>query len=190
VQQGQTGAIAGRLGAESRRVLLVDDEAPLRKSLGRAFEREGFDVAGTGSLQEAYELAAGFRPNFAVIDLVLRDCYGMELVRGLQEMRPGVRIVILTGFDSIASSLVAVKAGAAGYLAKPAPTDKIMAALLGVGDDSAEPPERPMSADRIRWEHIQRVFELHHRNISETARRLNMHRRTLQRILHKRAPRE
>ena len=114
----------------------------------------------------------------------------MTLVSPLQELRPGVRIVILTGYDSIASSLVALKAGAVGYLAKPVQTEKVVATLLGRGDDSAEPAERPMSANRVRWEHIQRVFEQCNRNVSETARRLGMHRRTLDRILKKRAPRE
>jgi two-component system response regulator RegA len=113
----------------------------------------------------------------------------MELVTALQDLRPGVRVVILTGYDSIASSLVALKAGAVGYLAKPVQPEQIVAALLGEAEDAADPAERPMSADRVRWEHIQRVFEQCSRNVSETARRLNMHRRTLQRILSKRAPR-
>ena len=190
VQKEQTGAVAGRLAAESRKVLLVDDDAPLRKNLVRAFERDGFEVATAASLKEAYDVAADFCPDFAVLDLNLQDGYGMELVATLQELRPGVRIVILTGYDSIASSLVALKAGAVGYLAKPVQTEKVVATLLGRGDDSAEPAERPMSAGRIRWEHIQRVFEQCNRNVSETARRLNMHRRTLHRILNKRAPRE
>ena len=179
----------GRVGAESRKLLLVDDDAPLRKNLLRAFEREGFEVAAAGSLKEAYDVAADFCPEFAVVDLNLQDGYGMELVGTLQELRPGVRIVILTGYDSIASSLVALKAGAVGYLAKPVQAEQVVATLLGQADDSAEPAERPMSADRVRWEHIQRVFEQCNRNVSETARRLNMHRRTLQRILSKRAPR-
>jgi two-component system response regulator RegA len=178
-----------RLGAERRKLLLVDDDAPLRKNLMRAFEREGFEVATAGSLREAYEVVADFAPEFAVLDLNLEDGYGMELVANLQELRPGVRIVILTGYDSIASSLVALKAGAAGYLAKPVRAEQVVAALLGEGAEPAEPAERPMSADRVRWEHIQRVFEQCNRNVSETARRLSMHRRTLQRILSKRAPR-
>ena len=190
VQREQTGAVDGRFGAESRKVLLVDDDAPLRRNLARAFERDGFEVATAASLKEAYHVAADFCPDFALLDLNLRDGYGMTLVSTLQELRPGVRIVILTGYDSIASSLVALKAGAVGYLAKPVQTEKVVATLLGRGDDSAEPAERPMSADRVRWEHIQRVFEQCNRNVSETARRLGMHRRTLDRILRKRAPRE
>ena len=178
-----------RHGPQPRKVLLVDDDAPLRKNLVRAFEREGFEVATAGSLREAHEVAADFCPDHAVLDLNLHDGYGMELVGTLQELRPGVRILILTGYDSIASSLVALKAGAAGYLAKPVQAEQVVATLMGEASDSVEPAERPMSADRVRWEHIQRVFEQCNRNVSETARRLNMHRRTLQRILSKRAPR-
>lgn len=178
-----------RLGVQTRKVLLVDDDAPLRKNLVRAFEREGFEVATAASLKEAYEVAADFCPDHVVLDLNLHDGYGMELVGTLQELRPNVRIVILTGYDSIASSLVALKAGAVGYLAKPVQAEQVVATLLGEAKDSIEPADRPMSADRVRWEHIQRVFEQCNRNVSETARRLNMHRRTLQRILSKRAPR-
>jgi two-component system response regulator RegA len=184
-----TGAGQFRAGAASRKVLLVDDDAPLRKNLVRAFEREAFKVATAGSLKEAYEVAADFAPDFAVLDLNLQDGYGMELVANLQELRPGVRILILTGYDSIASSLVALKAGAADYLAKPVRAEQVVATLLGQASEPEDPAERPMSADRVRWEHIQRVFEQCNRNVSETARRLNMHRRTLQRILSKRAPR-
>ena len=155
----------------------------------RAFERENFEVATAGSLKEAYEVAGEFAPDFAVVDLNLQDGYGMELVGALQDLRPGVRVVVLTGYDSIASSLVALKAGAVGYLAKPVQPEQVVQALVGEPDSQAEPAERPMSADRVRWEHIQRVFEQCNRNVSETARRLNMHRRTLQRILSKRAPR-
>ena len=134
-------------------------------------------------------MTAAFVPSYAVLDLNLDDGYGMDLVGALQELHPAVRILILTGYDSIASSLVALKAGAVGYLAKPATPEQVVAALLGQLEAGAEPAERPMSADRVRWEHIQRVFEQCNRNVSETARRLNMHRRTLQRILSKRAPR-
>ena len=183
---GSSGAAPG--AGAGRKLLLVDDDAPLRKNLVRAFEREGFAVATAGSLKEAYDVAGEFAPDFAVVDLNLQDGYGMELVGSLQELRPGVRVVVLTGYDSIASSLVALKAGAVGYLAKPVQPEQVIAALMGDPGEAA-PAERPMSADRVRWEHIQRVFEQCNRNVSETARRLNMHRRTLQRILAKRAPR-
>ena len=187
---GQSGGGAAPHAAARRKLLLVDDDAPLRKNLVRSFEREGFVVATAGSLKEAYDVAGEFAPDFAVVDLNLQDGYGMELVGALQELRPGVRVVVLTGYDSIASSLVALKAGAVGYLAKPVQPDQVVQALLGDAEPGGpEPAERPMSADRVRWEHIQRVFEQCNRNVSETARRLNMHRRTLQRILSKRAPR-
>ncbi len=187
---GRGATTAAGAAGDPRKVLVVDDEAPLRKNLVRAFEREGFLVATAASLKEANEVAAEFLPDHAVLDLNLHDGYGMDLVGTLQELRPDVRIVILTGYDSIASSHVALKAGVTGYLAKPVSAEQVVATLLGEGaDESAEPAPRPMSADRVRWEHIQRVFEQCNRNVSETARRLNMHRRTLQRILSKRAPR-
>jgi two-component system response regulator RegA len=180
---GAAGAGVGR------KVLIVDDDAPLRRNLGRALEREGFVVAGASGLKEAYEVAGEFQPELAVVDLNLRDGHGMELVGGLQQMRPGIRVVVLTGYDSIASSVLALRAGAVGYLAKPVQPGDVIAALTGAGPDVTDPGDTPMSADRVRWEHIQRVFEQCNRNVSETARRLNMHRRTLQRILSKRAPR-
>ncbi len=173
--------------ATARRLLLVDDDAPLRRNLVRSLERLGFVVATAASVREAYEVAGEFLPEFAVVDLNLEDGHGMELVESLQELRPGLKVVVMTGYDSIASSIVATKAGAIGYLPKPVKPEEVVAVLVG----SAEPAldDSPMSADRGRWEHIQRVFEQCNRNVSETARRLNMHRRTLQRILSKRAPR-
>ena len=141
MQREQTGAVDGRFGAESRKVLLVDDDAPLRRNLARAFERDGFEVATAASLKEAYHVAADFCPDFALLDLNLRDGYGMTLVSTLRELRPGVRIVILTGYDSIASSLVALKAGAVGYLAKPVQTEKVVATLTTA-------PSRPSSRCR------------------------------------------
>jgi two-component system response regulator RegA len=173
-----------------RTILLVDDDAPLRRSLGRALERRAFKVISAGGKAEALELCAGTRPEFAVLDLRLEDGSGLELVALLREFTPDVRIVIVTGYGNIATAVAAVKAGAVDYLAKPVDADDIVKALLSVGDGLPPPPDNPMSADRVRWEHIQRVFEQCNRNVSETARRLNMHRRTLQRILNKRAPRE
>ncbi|HET6468746.1 MAG TPA: response regulator [Geminicoccaceae bacterium] len=171
------------------KILLVDDDAPLRRNLLRALEREGYAVAAAGSLKEAYEIAGEFAPDYAVLDLNLEDGHGMELVNTLQDLLPGIRVVILTGYDSIASSVVALRAGAVGYLAKPVQVKDVIAALSGTLGEVTDPGDTPMSADRVRWEHIQRVFEQCNRNVSETARRLNMHRRTLQRILSKRAPR-
>ena len=176
--------------AEGPVLLLVDDDAPLRRTLQRAMERRNFRVFAAESLREGLNLAHTIRPDFAVIDLRLEDGSGIELVKRLRELHPKVRIVILTGYGNIATAVAAVKAGAIDYLAKPADADEVINALLASGSSLPPPPENPMSADRVRWEHIQRVFEQCNRNVSETARRLNMHRRTLQRILNKRAPRE
>ncbi|MCS6781035.1 MAG: response regulator [Geminicoccaceae bacterium] len=179
-------AVGGRVPL---RVLLVDDDAPLRRQLVRALEREGFSVATAASLGEAYQVAAEEPPDCAVLDLNLEDGHGLQLLDTLKELRPGCRVVVLTGYDSIASSVVALKAGVAHYLAKPVAPETVIAALKGELEEPEPAVDQPMSADRIRWEHIQRVFEQCNRNVSETARRLNMHRRTLQRILAKRAPR-
>ena len=172
-------------------LLLVDDDAPLRRTLSRALERRGFEVHAAESLAEARELAAQKRFGFAVLDLRLEDGHALGLVRELLDAAPETRIAVVTGYGNIASAVAAVKQGALDYLAKPVDGDDIADALLGGGHDGLlpPPPEQPMSPDRVRWEHIQRVFEQCNRNVSETARRLNMHRRTLQRILNKRAPR-
>jgi two-component system response regulator RegA len=119
----------------------------------------------------------------------LNDGNGLDVIAKLKDRRPDARAIVLTGYGNIATAVNAVKSGAIDYLAKPADADDVVAALLASGDKKPDPPENPMSADRVRWEHIQRVYELCGRNVSETARRLNMHRRTLQRILAKRAPR-
>jgi two-component system, response regulator RegA len=173
-----------------RNLLLVDDDAPLRRSLTRALERRGFQVLAAEGLAEANEHARLHRPEFAVLDMRLAEGSGLDLVRTLRSLRPDVRIVIVTGYGNIATAVAAIKAGAVDYLAKPVDADDVANALLRSGEGLPPPPDNPMSADRVRWEHIQRVFEQCNRNVSETARRLNMHRRTLQRILNKRAPRE
>jgi two-component system, response regulator RegA len=180
---------AAALGA-GRKLLLVDDDAPLRRSLTRALERRDFQVLAAEGVAEARALAREHRPEFAVLDMRLTEGSGLDLVRTLRELRPEVRIVIVTGYGNIATAVAAIKAGAVDYLAKPVDADDVVSALLKSGQGLPPPRENPMSADRVRWEHIQRVFEQCHRNVSETARRLNMHRRTLQRILNKRAPRE
>jgi len=173
-----------------RKLLLVDDDAPLRRSMTRALERRGFDVLAAEGLAEALDHARQHRPEFAVLDLRLTEGSGLDLVRSLRDLRPEIRIVIVTGYGNIATAVAAIKAGAVDYLAKPVDADDVVAALVRSGQGLPPPRENPMSADRVRWEHIQRVFEQCNRNVSETARRLNMHRRTLQRILNKRAPRE
>ena len=173
-----------------RKLLLVDDDAPLRRSMARALERREFQVLAAEGVAEARALAREHRPEFAVLDMRLTEGSGLDLVRTLREMRPEIRIVIVTGYGNIATAVAAIKAGAVDYLAKPVDADDVVSALLKSGPGLPPPRENPMSADRVRWEHIQRVFEQCNRNVSETARRLNMHRRTLQRILNKRAPRE
>ena len=174
---------------QERTLLIVDDDRPLRERLGRAMEKRGFDVRLAANAAEGIEAAREAPPAFAVVDLNLGDASGLEVVRALHAARADSRVIMLTGYGNIATAVAAVKAGAADYLPKPADADAIEAALLSDGEDLPPPPENPMSADRVRWEHIQRVFEQCDRNVSETARRLNMHRRTLQRILNKYAPR-
>ncbi len=182
--------VGERVAGDLPLLLLVDDDAPLRRSLQRALERRSFQVYAAESLKAGMNLAHSIKPDYAVIDLRLEDGSGIELVKRLRELYPKVRVVILTGYGNIATAVAAVKAGAVDYLAKPADADDVINALLSTGSTLPPPPHNPMSADRVRWEHIQRVFEQCSRNVSETARRLNMHRRTLQRILNKRAPRE
>jgi two-component system response regulator RegA len=170
-------------------LLVLDDDEPFRRRLARAMERRGFDVTALETVADGLNLVRRAPPAYAVVDLRLEDGNGLDVVEALREARPDSRIVVLTGYGAIATAVAAVKIGATDYLAKPADADDVEAALVSAGEDKPEPPENPMSADRVRWEHIQRVFELCDRNVSETARRLNMHRRTLQRILAKRSPR-
>jgi two-component system response regulator RegA len=169
-------------------LLLVDDDEPFLKRLARAMERRGFEVRTAGSVAEGKALALARPPAFAVVDLRLEDGNGLDVVEALRERRPDARIVVLTGYGAIATAVAAVKIGATDYLAKPADANDVTDALLSRASALPPPPENPMSADRVRWEHIQRVYEQCDRNVSETARRLNMHRRTLQRILAKRSP--
>jgi len=172
-----------------RTLLIVDDDPPFLRRLARAMERRGFEV-NIAENAAGGMAAARTKPAYAVVDLRLGDGSGLDVVSALREHRPDIRAVILTGYGNIATAVAAVKAGAVDYLPKPADADAIENALLQSGDGPPPPPENPMSADRVRWEHIQRVYEQCDRNVSETARRLRMHRRTLQRILAKHAPRE
>ncbi len=174
---------------EDRSLLLVDDDESFLRRLARAMEKRGFEPEIAESVAAGRAIVSRRAPAYAVVDLRLEDGNGLDVVELLREMRPDARIVVLTGYGAIATAVAAVKMGATDYLSKPADADDITAALLATGDDLPPPPENPMSADRVRWEHIQRVYELCDRNVSETARRLNMHRRTLQRILAKRSPR-
>lgn len=174
---------------EDPSLLIVDDDEPFLRRLAKAMEKRGFSVETAESVTAGSAIAKARPPAYAVIDLRLEDGNGLDVVETLREKRPDSRIVVLTGYGAIATAVAAVKIGATDYLSKPADANDVTAALLAPEDALPPPPENPMSADRVRWEHIQRVYELCDRNVSETARRLNMHRRTLQRILAKRSPR-
>jgi two-component system response regulator RegA len=174
---------------DDKSLLIVDDDRPFSTRLARAMEARGYQVRVAESVAEGLSAIESGAPAFAVIDMRLGDGNGLDVIERLKSRRPDARGVILTGYGNIATAVTAVKMGAFDYLAKPADADEIHAALMAMPNERAMPPENPMSADRVRWEHIQRVYELCGRNVSETARRLNMHRRTLQRILAKRAPR-
>jgi two-component system response regulator RegA len=173
----------------NKTLLLVDDDKPFLTRLGRALEARGFEVRLAETVGEGIAEVRKSPPGFAVVDLRLGDGNGLDVVQALHAAKPDARVVVLTGYGNIATAVTAVKLGAIDYLAKPADADAVYGALMSEGSEARNAlPENPMSADRVRWEHIQRVFELCNRNVSETARRLNMHRRTLQRILAKRAP--
>src|SRR5690606_4564223 len=174
---------------DDRSLLLVEDDKPFLTRLARAMESRGFQVETADSVEAALARVKAAAPAYAVVDMRLGDGNGLDVVAAIRDKRADARTVILTGYGNIATAVTAVKLGAVDYLSKPADADDVFAALTRTGDDRVAPPENPMSADRVRWEHIQRVYEMCDRNVSETARRLNMHRRTLQRILAKRAPR-
>ena len=172
-----------------RTLLIVEDDKSFLTRLARAMETRGFAVATAESVADGLMQVESAPPAFAVVDMRLGDGNGLDVISALKRRRPEARAIVLTGYGNIATAVNAVKLGAVDYLAKPADADDVVNALLALEGRKPEPPEHPMSADRVRWEHIQRIYELCGRNVSETARRLNMHRRTLQRILAKRAPR-
>jgi two-component system response regulator RegA len=173
---------------EDRSLVIIDDDRAFLQRLARAMELRGFEVRSGHSVSEGVDLIREKAPAFAVVDMRLEDGSGLDVIAELAKIKPDSRAIVLTGYGNIATAVSAVKLGAVDYLAKPADADDVTDALLAPSDSKAPPPENPMYADRVRWEHIQRVYELCNRNVSETARRLNMHRRTLQRILAKRAP--
>ena len=174
---------------KDKSLLIVDDDNPFRERLARAMEKKGFQVSQAEGVKKGIESVQFNNPAFAVIDLRLNDGNGLEVVKEIKSLNFGSRVVMLTGYGNIPTAVAAIKQGAIDYLAKPADADDVERALLADPNRKADPPENPMSADRVKWEHIHRVFELCNRNVSETARRLKMHRRTLQRILSKRSPR-
>ena len=174
---------------DEKTLLIVDDDKSFLQRVARAMETRGFEVLTADSVEEGRRLVDERPPAYAVVDMRLADGSGLDVISALKMRRPEARAIVLTGYGNIATAVTAVKIGALDYLAKPADADDIYNALTAGPNEKAAPPENPMSADRVRWEHIQRIYELCDRNVSETARRLNMHRRTLQRILAKRAPR-
>ena len=169
-------------------LLIVDDDNPLRERLARAMEKKGFEVTQAESVKKGISQAKNAPPAFAIVDLRLNDGNGLEVIKEIQKFKKDSRVVMLTGYGNIPTAVAAVKAGAIDYIPKPADADDIESALLASPESKATPPLNPMSADRVKWEHINRIFELCNRNVSETARKLKMHRRTLQRILSKRSP--
>jgi two-component system response regulator RegA len=171
-----------------RSLLIVEDDKSFLQRLARAMESRGFTVTTAESVADGLHQVEKVNPAFAVVDMRLADGNGLDVISALKKRRPEARGIVLTGYGNIATAVTAVKLGAVDYMSKPADADDVASALLAIEGRKAEPPENPMSADRVRWEHIQRIYELCGRNVSETARRLNMHRRTLQRILAKRAP--
>ena len=174
--------------SSERSLLIVEDDKSFLQRLARAMETRGFVVTTAESVADGLLQVEKAAPAFAVVDMRLGDGNGLDVISAMNKRRPGARAIILTGYGNIATAVNAVKLGAVDYLAKPVDADDVVSALLALDNKKIEPPENPMSADRVRWEHIQRIYELCGRNVSETARRLNMHRRTLQRILAKRAP--
>tara|TARA_B100001123_G_scaffold342126_1_gene388086 strand:+ start:2223 stop:2783 length:561 start_codon:yes stop_codon:yes gene_type:complete len=173
---------------KDKSLLIVDDDNPFRQRLARAMEKKGFEVIQAEGVKVGIDSVKSKKPSFAVVDLRLNDGNGLEVVKEIQKNNFDSRIVMLTGYGNIPTAVAAIKEGAIDYIAKPADADDVEKALLADPNKKPAPPENPMSADRVKWEHIHRVFELCNRNVSETARRLKMHRRTLQRILSKRSP--
>ena len=169
-------------------LLIIDDDNPLRDRLARAMEKKGFKVVQADSVKKGIIEAQNAPPAFAVVDLRLGDGSGLEVVKEIHRLKKDSRVVMLTGYGNIPTTVAAVKAGAIDYIPKPADADDVENALLASPESKAIPPENPMSADRVKWEHIHRVFELCNRNVSETARRVKRHRRTRQRIRAKRSP--
>ena len=172
------------------KLLIVDDDLPFRERLTRSMEKKGFDVVSSHGVKDSLDKVSENSFNYAVVDMRLEDGSGLELVKEIQKISPQTKSLLLTGYGNIATAVAAIKSGAIDYLPKPAEIDQIYDALTNSKEVLPPPPENPMTADRIRWEHIQRVFTQCNRNVSETARRLKMHRRTLQRILNKHAPKE
>jgi len=173
------------------RLLVVDDDAVFAAVLARALTRRGFEVESAAGVVEAVGKAQQFDPQFAVVDLKMPDGSGLALVEQLRRLSPAMRIVVLTGFASVATAVEAIKLGAIHYLPKPADADDIVAAFdRDAGDAAVAVKNRPLSVERLQWEHIHKVLAESDGNVSATARALGMHRRTLQRKLGKKPGRD
>src|SRR5882724_1635503 len=153
-----------------RSLLIVEDDKSFLQRLARAMESRGFTVTTAESVADGLTQLETISPAYAVVDMRLEDGNGLDVISALKRRRPDARAIILTGYGNIATAVNAVKLGAVDYLSKPVDADDVVAALLALDGRKAEPPENPMSADRVRWEHIQRIYELCGRNVSETAR--------------------
>ena len=174
----------------NKKLLIIDDDLPFRERLSRSMEKKGFIVESAANFKDSVNKVEQNKFDYAVVDMRLEDGSGLELIKEIKKISPDTKSLLLTGYGNIATAVAAIKSGAIDYLPKPAEIDQIYDALTNSKEILPPPPENPMTADRIRWEHIQRVFIQCNRNVSETARRLRMHRRTLQRILNKHAPKE
>ena len=174
----------------NKELMIVDDDLPFRERLSRSMKKKDFIVESFPSFNESLKRIKEKKFDYAIVDMRLNDGSGLELIKKIREISPKTKSLLLTGYGNIATAVAAIKSGAIDYLPKPAEIDQIYDALTNSKEILPPPPENPMTADRIRWEHIQRVFVQCNRNVSETARRLRMHRRTLQRILNKHAPKE
>lgn len=181
-------AVASSQQPDAPKLLLVDDDRSVRRRLQQVLETYGFAVTVAEDFTSAEELIAEDDFDFAVVDLVLNDGHGLDLIKTLKTAKTPPLIVIISGYDSFASTVLALKAGATDYLPKPIDEARLLGTLRGECI-AASIPDAPLTADRVRWEHVQRIFEQCRRNVSDTARQLGMHRRTLQRMLRKHAPR-
>ena len=171
-------------------LIIIDDDLPFRNRLTQSMKNKGFNVESFGNAKSSIDRLNEKKFDYAIVDMRLEDGSGLEIIKLIKKVNPNTRSLLLTGYGNIATAVAAIKSGAIDYLPKPAEIDQIYNALISSQDILPPPPDNPMTADRVRWEHIQRVFIQCKRNVSETARRLRMHRRTLQRILNKHAPKE
>ena len=174
----------------NKELIIVDDDFSFRERLSHSMQKKGFNVENFSNSLETIKRINVKKFDYAIVDMRLEDGSGLELIKKMKQKNPNTKLLLLTGYGNIATAVAAIKSGAIDYLPKPAEIEQIYDALTSSKEILPPPPANPMTADRIRWEHIQRVFILCKRNVSETARRLRMHRRTLQRILNKHAPRE